>query len=786
MLFTICLSSNSQDLTSGELLERGYIGAWTNTIQGSAGGYSGGWTPAYNVGTDTVIFGYTTASVSQTKAINTALNGAGIQVIGYNYAWKINNNDMNTGTLTGVVSLKGSTGNVLESYSYNYNARTSGLSENFQQFSGTQAFSQIYSADALGSISVTFTGKDDRYWAGFYGPRVRDPHLTLNYRSDPCANNPAFGPQCAGFNDLLTSINLVPYPNAVATHDYTVVNSFPIATVLSSSGSGLSLHGFKYGFTYELKDPYCSSSFLGLFCTGVSDSAVAVIAGATDSTGKTIFNNTHTFVGSNSGPQEMNYQYLFPKSTNTNLMGNFTYAAAVEGNGSVYNMYAKMIVTPDPCIKNVMYSSSCTGFQEAIDKLNGTNKTDYATTGYTEPASVTAGTASVDAITYTTSPTGSTVQASPQQTAAAPSPTPAPTQQTTQSTSSSTSSSSTSVASSTASAGTVTTSDKAVAAPANLSFAMNLISKNAEKEKAIAMTAVATAVEQAQSAGTQAQQEAVSVATKASEASVSTSTVASSSSGTSTVSSDNKSTSGGNSLSLQNFAGMGAVQLQSGPQMQQQTVTTSNTANTAPQQTQQQVITAAAPITTTQQLQQQQISQNVQIVSPITQISQQSFDVQANYSIVPVMQVASLTPAMSQPAFTETIQQSKSFQELSYRQQVEVETPQSSTNFITDRTNPLREIIEGQPLVTGISMEQQMSTVKKEVAINEAAVGIDIGKIALAPVGYNSYLSLTIKDVSFYAPREIYPKQNTVDNVRALRQMSSDTLHRQMVEQQYK
>jgi hypothetical protein len=41
-------------------------------------------------------------------------------------------------------------------------------------------------------------------------------------------------------------------------------------------------------------------------------------------------------------------------------------------------------------------------------------------------------------------------------------------------------------------------------------------------------------------------------------------------------------------------------------------------------------------------------------------------------------------------------------------------------------------------------------------------------------------------DVAFYAPKEIYRNQKTVDNVRALRQMSSERLHQQMVDQQYK
>jgi hypothetical protein len=170
-----------------------------------------------------------------------------------------------------------------------------------------------------------------------------------------------------------------------------------------------------------------------------------------------------------------------------------------------------------------------------------------------------------------------------------------------------------------------------------------------------------------------------------------------------------------------------------------------------------------------------------------TQITQQSFTVEANYSIVPMMQVASIAPTLSGPTFSETIQSTQSSQSISIdRTYVEVEAPSTSTGFITDRSNPLREIIDAQPIIAGVSMEQQMSSVKKNVAINEAAAGVDIGKMAIAPMGYNTYLTLAIKDASFYAPRDIYPRQNNVDNARALRQMSSDRLHQEMINQQYR
>jgi hypothetical protein len=58
--------------------------------------------------------------------------------------------------------------------------------------------------------------------------------------------------------------------------------------------------------------------------------------------------------------------------------------------------------------------------------------------------------------------------------------------------------------------------------------------------------------------------------------------------------------------------------------------------------------------------------------------------------------------------------------------------------------------------------------------------------MAVTPPGFNAYMSLALKDGQLYKPDEIYKNQSTVDNVRALRQLSSDRLHQQMVDQQYR
>jgi hypothetical protein len=106
-------------------------------------------------------------------------------------------------------------------------------------------------------------------------------------------------------------------------------------------------------------------------------------------------------------------------------------------------------------------------------------------------------------------------------------------------------------------------------------------------------------------------------------------------------------------------------------------------------------------------------------------------------------------------------------------------------NMLTDRTNPLNEYIDPRPpLSTNIAVTGPV--VNRNAADNEAAGGVDLAKMAIAPTGYNDYLTLALRDAAFYAPREVYRNQRNVDNQRALRQLTNDSRHREMVEQQYR
>jgi hypothetical protein len=116
----------------------------------------------------------------------------------------------------------------------------------------------------------------------------------------------------------------------------------------------------------------------------------------------------------------------------------------------------------------------------------------------------------------------------------------------------------------------------------------------------------------------------------------------------------------------------------------------------------------------------------------------------------------------------------------------EAEQPQQQRNFTTDKTNPINDIIENKQIIAEQKIEQSnISSVNRNVQNNEAAGSVGIESIATQPPGFNQYASLVLRDAAFYAPKEIYRGQKTVDNARALRQLASDRLHQEMVNQQY-
>jgi len=176
------------------------VNAWAGTVAGQNGGFVGGTTPAFNAGTNTIIFGYTVASATQTIGINAALAsaGTGLKIGGYSYSWNINNDSSSGqyGTLSSTVSLRGTSGAILQSYTSNYPQM---IGMGFINYSGTQWFPQDYPLSSVTDLELKFTGKDAKFWAGYYGPQVRMPSIMLEYTQDLCQSNPLSSPSCPGY-----------------------------------------------------------------------------------------------------------------------------------------------------------------------------------------------------------------------------------------------------------------------------------------------------------------------------------------------------------------------------------------------------------------------------------------------------------------------------------------------------------------------------------------------------------------------------------------------------------
>ena len=121
-------------------------------------------------------------------------------------------------------------------------------------------------------------------------------------------------------------------------------------------------------------------------------------------------------------------------------------------------------------------------------------------------------------------------------------------------------------------------------------------------------------------------------------------------------------------------------------------------------------------------------------------------------------------------------------------QQSEIETPIQTTSFtgVGRAGNPLSEMMMQQPFeMMQSNIEQRGPTVNRNVQPNDLAGGVDVALLATQPRGFELY-SFVIKDSTFYPPKEVYRNQKVVDNVMVLRQMSSDRLHKEMVDSQYK
>jgi hypothetical protein len=187
--------------STGSMQSPNLVGAPYSNITGTTpitipgGGYSGGNTPGYNSSTNTIYFGYTQSAAAYTYAFNEALRNSGMTILGYNYSWSYLNQGEASGNLSAAVNFAGTNGTSLYSKSW-----TLGPTTGWTNIAGTETFANNGMAvSSIANFSLTFNGKDSRFWAGYYGPQVKDPSLSLNYTFDQCSSNPLSSPTCPGY-----------------------------------------------------------------------------------------------------------------------------------------------------------------------------------------------------------------------------------------------------------------------------------------------------------------------------------------------------------------------------------------------------------------------------------------------------------------------------------------------------------------------------------------------------------------------------------------------------------
>ena len=185
-----------------------------NTVTGNynPGGTSGGNRAAYNPATQTILFGYTQQIVSQEIKLREVLQGTHLRLHGYNYSFQYMNSDFNRGFVSFTVDLKDEFGFSKQRDNYLLN-QTNG----WETVSSKRSYGSPFNLQSVDRFEVSFSGKDDRYWAGYYGPQVRNVSLNAMYVVDECAVNPLYATTCPNYQQAFfqsqCSINSLYSPN---------------------------------------------------------------------------------------------------------------------------------------------------------------------------------------------------------------------------------------------------------------------------------------------------------------------------------------------------------------------------------------------------------------------------------------------------------------------------------------------------------------------------------------------------------------------------------------------
>ena len=357
--------------TTGNLITSGTTHTWSGVTTGTLPGnyMPGGPAPIYDPATNTITYSYGNTYVGQVMWVNQALSGSGIRVNGYNWSYQVRNmngDDRQSGidTFSITTVMRGLNNSYLLSNTQNFNTKFEWTS-----YSGTQTAANPYNLADVTYLQIGIQGADSGFWAGYFGPQIRDVNMSLNYSVDPCATNPAYSPSCPGYNDIITSGNLVPYPNHWTINGATINNSYAINQALGLAGSQVRIHGFDYGYQYNLGSSYtqCTAFNQDGSCSWTMsfNPQVAVNFSVKNSAGTTIYSQNHTHTSSNTGNQSRSYQYRFGTSQDLLNLGTIGFTGTTSGNSALFGMYNQAVYTNDSCTADPLHDPSCSGYAAA-------------------------------------------------------------------------------------------------------------------------------------------------------------------------------------------------------------------------------------------------------------------------------------------------------------------------------------------------------------------------------------------------------------------------------------
>ena len=633
----------------------------------------------------------------------------------------------------------------------NINDGNSPYNPTWQTLAETVTFAGAKPLSQAGSVNYEIIGRDVGGWACLgadcYGPQVKNAYIRANYSVDPCILNPAFNPNCPGFNNVIQGVQ-----SPVYWHSYNIAQRLP------HIGGGVQLHGFEYGFNWSNYGS-CYNTFL-FWCTDWrTDGGGTVNFRVTDKTNTALYTDSQYRQGNNQSGGYYN-RFLFTETKNSLDMGNVEWWVSGGWNNFAVAGWTRPIWTPDPCYFNGLYSPNCTNFQATLKQVLADVQAQQeriaalnTPTTSAAPASLSTPTNNITAAS--TTPTSNTINVLE-------------------------------------TASTQTKSDTTSASPGT-QFALSLVQSNQRREQNIALQASAMARAEATARAEAAQQESISVAASNQQQGASSSDAAAQAAVVTLVPTTNNRT---NSMSNQTAPGSSVTTtnlISTGP-------TTANSARSSatssevilPEQPNNSNTINVVKMPDPQPMSSQQTllvtPSSVPYLMPNTQSDLALVDNRSSMiSMVRPNMVSAESPVIPSAVVIEPAAVIQTPQQASVEvKNSDTDPATSPTNFVTNRTNPITSIVEGRPpTVESGAPKTELAAVNKSVAPNELAVGMDIDRIAVTPQGFNVYASLVLRDAAFYAPREIYRGQRTVDNVRALRSLAQDARHQEMVDQQY-